>query len=126
MVAGTGNGGEAETASLARVLAREGPLAPARVAEIIYQLAAQLDAARLSRRAYLGVTPAIVAIESAPGRADRAYVPDYLLAGPVTMTPAQRVHTAQRSLAALAAQLLTGAQPDPSQPVWDQVLKHGL
>ena len=123
---GTGYGGEADAASLAEVLAREGTLAPARASKIIYQLAGQLDEARLSGRAYGGVEPRSILIDSAPGRADTAYVPDYLLRDAAEMTPEQRAHKAQRALAALAVQMLTGARLDPSQPAWDQLISHGL
>ena len=53
---------------LAEVLAREGTLAAARVAEIIYQLAGQLDAARRAGRPYGGAELSLVEIESVPGR----------------------------------------------------------
>jgi hypothetical protein len=111
---------------LRALLAREGPLEPARVAEIIYQLATQLDAALLAGRPYVGVKAADVVIDAVPGQADKAYVPDFLLTGPPAMTPGQRAHQAQRALADLAVQMLTGASLDASLPVWDQVLGHGL
>jgi WD40 domain-containing protein/WD40 repeat protein len=111
---------------LAEVLAREGTLAAARVAQIIYQLAAQLDTARQAGRPYGGAELSLVEIESVPGRPDRAYMPDFLLRDPAEMTSGQRARKARRTLAVLAVQLLTGAPLDRSQPVWDQVLAHGL
>jgi hypothetical protein len=118
------NGGGAE--SLEEVLAREGTLAPARVAEIIYQLAAQLDAARLAGRDYGGIAPALIMIGSAPGRPDTAHVPDYLMYNAIEMTPEQRARKAQRALVAVAVQMLTGASLVPTEPVWEQVTARGL
>jgi hypothetical protein len=123
---GTGYGGEADAVSLAQVLARQGTLEPRRVSEIIYQLAGQLDEARLAGRSFGGIEPRLVKIVSAPGQRDTAYVPGYLLGDAAEMTPEQRAHKAQRALVTLAIQMLTGARLDLSRPAWDQVHGYGL
>ena len=62
---------------LGRIIARERPLEPARVARLMEQVAAGLDAAHGRGLVHRDVKPANVMVEVLPGRKERCYVVDF-------------------------------------------------
>jgi serine/threonine protein kinase len=119
---------------LRRVVEREGPLPPDRVAELIFPVAGALDAAHHAGLVHRDVKPANILVDARPGRPDHVYLSDFGLskgamssasltaAGQFLGTPEYSApeqiqgrpvdgRTDQYALACVAFQLLTGGPP---------------
>ncbi len=119
---------------LRRVLEREGPLGPARVAEFISPVASALDAAHAAGLVHRDVKPANILVDARAGRPDHVYLSDFgvskgavssvslTAAGQFLGTPGYSApeqirglavdgRTDQYALACVAYQLLTGTAP---------------
>jgi len=135
-------GGDAHT-----LLKREGPLAPARVAEMISAVASALDAAHRAGLLHRDVKPSNMLVDMVPGRPDHVYLSDFGLSKAVASTAITRAgyrmgtpdytspeqcaglpadgRADQYALACSAFELLTGTLPfhrdDPTAVVHAQI-----
>ena len=119
---------------LRRVLEREGPLPPGRIAEFISPVASALDAAHAAGLVHRDVKPANILVDARAGRPDHVYLSDFGVskgavssvsltgAGQFLGTPGYSApeqirglavdgRTDQYALACVAYQLLTGEMP---------------
>ena len=128
-------------------LQREGALAPARAAEIVFQVASALDAAHGAGLVHRDVKPANILLAGPAGESDYVYLSDFgvskhatrsanltragqFLGTPDYAAPEQGRSVAvdgradQYALACVAYHLLTGAPPFERQESWAVIMAH--